>query len=73
MRLNRRSIHLTKSEHQGRKLPGIPERTKLFVRLLPAAQERLRNVAPGKPSFLLSISHRQTPEPSADCVNTAII
>lgn len=59
MRLNRRSIYLTKSEQQGGKLPCcIPERTKCFVRLRPAAQEGLCNVAPGKIWFFLSIPHK---------------
>lgn len=59
MRLNRGSINLTKSEQQGGKLLCCtPERTKCFVRLFPATQERLCNVAPGKTLFLLSIPHR---------------
>lgn len=59
MRLNRRCIYLTKSEQQGGKLLCyFPERTKYLVRLLPAAQEELCNVAPEKNLFLLSVPHR---------------
>lgn len=73
MRFNRRSIYLTKSEQQGGKmLCFIPQRIKYFVRFLPAAQEGLCNVAPGKTLFV-SVNTTQTPEPPADCVNTAII